>query len=108
MPETKQYVVSDAAGVLRVAGGPISLDSVIAGFHRGDSPETIQQAFPNLRLEQVYGAIAFYLANCADVDEYLRRQRTIWDAARAQSEARSSQLIERLRSQQTVETAEKP
>jgi uncharacterized protein (DUF433 family) len=108
MPVTKQYVVPDAAGVLRVAGGPISLDSVIAGFHRGDSPETIQQAFPDLCLEQVYGAIAYYLANCADVDEYLRRQRTIWDAARAKSEVRSSPMVERLRSQRAVETAEKP
>lgn len=108
MAELKQYVAPDAAGVLRVVGGPISLDSIVAGFHRGDSPETIQQAFPDLRLEDVYGAIAYYLANCAEVDEYLRRQRRVWDAAKSQSETRSSKLIERLRAHRTVETAEQP
>ncbi|MGD1931565.1 MAG: DUF433 domain-containing protein [Leptolyngbyaceae cyanobacterium] len=49
----------------------ISLDSVVYAFQNGLSPESIVQSFPLLTLEQVYGAIAFYLANQADIDAYL-------------------------------------
>ena len=36
------------------------------------SPDTIAENFPVLTLEEVYGAIAFYLANREEVDAYLR------------------------------------
>jgi uncharacterized protein (DUF433 family) len=35
----------------------------VYSFKAGDSPETIRQNFSSLTLEQVYGAIAFYLAH---------------------------------------------
>jgi len=35
-------------------------------------PETIRQNFSSLSLEQVYGAIAFYLAHEGDVDANIR------------------------------------
>jgi hypothetical protein len=41
-------------------------------FKAGDSPETIRQNFSSLSLEQVYGAIAFYLAHEGDVDSNIR------------------------------------
>jgi uncharacterized protein (DUF433 family) len=50
------------------------LDSIVWAFHRGESPETICQNFELLHLEEVYGAVAFYLANQADIDAYLGRQ----------------------------------
>jgi uncharacterized protein (DUF433 family) len=46
-----------------VVGTRISLDSIVYAFRRGESPETICQNFELLRLEEVYGAIAYYLAN---------------------------------------------
>lgn len=49
----------------------ISLDSVVYAFQKGLSPESIVQSFPLLTLEQVYGAIAFYLANRTEIDDYL-------------------------------------
>ena len=51
-----------------VAGTRVSLDSLVYGFRSGESPETIQQQFPSLSLEQVYGSIAFYLGHQAEVD----------------------------------------
>ena len=61
-------------GGYRVRGTRVSLDSVVYRFLEGLSPESIQfDCFPTLTLEQVYGAITFYLANRAEVDEYLRR-----------------------------------
>lgn len=47
------------------------LDSVIYSFLNGESPESIVQNFPLLSLEQIYGAITFYLANQELVDAYL-------------------------------------
>lgn len=49
-------------------GTRISLDSIVYAFQKGLSPESIVQSFPLLTLEQVYGAIAFYLANRDDID----------------------------------------
>ena len=49
----------------------ISLDSIVSAFQQGLSPESIVQSFPLLTLEQVYGAIAFYLANHTEINAYL-------------------------------------
>ncbi len=51
-----------------VARTRVSLDSLVYSFRSGESPETIQQQVPSLSLEQVYGAIAFYLGHQAEVD----------------------------------------
>ena len=51
-----------------IAGTRVSLDSVVYAFLRGAAPESIAQSFPVLSLEEVYGAIAFYLANRAELD----------------------------------------
>lgn len=56
-----------------VAGTRISLDSIVYAFRRGMAPESIQRAFPLLTLEEVYGAITFYLANRPEIDAYLNR-----------------------------------
>jgi uncharacterized protein (DUF433 family) len=56
------------SGGYYVAGTRVSLDSIVYGFRGGDSPETIQRNFGSLSLEQVYGALAFYLGNQDAVD----------------------------------------
>ena len=51
-----------------IKGTRVSLDSLVYSFKDGESPESIRQNFPSLTLEQVYGAISFYLGHQADVD----------------------------------------
>lgn len=63
-----------------IEGTRISLDSVVYSFQKGLSPESIVQSFPLLTLEQVYGAIAFYLANRAEIDAYLAAEEATFDA----------------------------
>ncbi|WP_068814962.1 DUF433 domain-containing protein [Phormidesmis priestleyi] len=63
-----------------VEGTRISLDSIVYAFRDGSSPETIVQSFPLLTLEQVYGAIAFYLANRAEIDAYLEAEEAEFNA----------------------------
>jgi uncharacterized protein (DUF433 family) len=59
-------------GGFYIAGTRVSLDSIVYSFKSGDSPETIRQNFSSLTLEQVYGAIAFYLAHEQEVDDNIR------------------------------------
>lgn len=66
----KEYVELKE-GAYRVGGTRVSLDSVVYGFQSGSSPECIQQSFPALTLEQVYGAIAYYLSHQEIIDQYL-------------------------------------
>jgi uncharacterized protein (DUF433 family) len=63
-----------------VEGTRISLDSIVYAFQKGASPEGIVQSFPLLTLEQVYGAIAFYLANRTEIDAYLVAEEEAFDA----------------------------
>ena len=63
-----------------IAGTRIALDSIVYAFRNGLSPESIVQAFPLLTLEQVYGAITFYLANRIEVDAYLEAEEAVFDA----------------------------
>jgi uncharacterized protein (DUF433 family) len=71
MPVSAEYV-EERNGGYYVRGTRVSLDSIVYSFQDGESPETIRQSFPSLTLEQVYGAIAFYLANRDAVDANIR------------------------------------
>jgi uncharacterized protein (DUF433 family) len=80
-----------------VAGTRVSLDSIVHAFRRGESPETICQNFELLHLEEVYGAIAYYLANQADIDAYLIRQGEKWAEGKRNAEPLPADLRERLK-----------
>jgi uncharacterized protein (DUF433 family) len=68
---SSEYIEARNGGYY-IAGTRVSLDSIVYGFRNGDSPETLQQNFPSLTLEQVYGVIAFYLGRQAEVDANIR------------------------------------
>jgi uncharacterized protein (DUF433 family) len=68
----KQYVEKRQEGFW-ISGTRISLDSVVLAFLDGLSPETIvAECFPILTLEQVYGAITYYLSHRDEVDTCLQ------------------------------------
>src|SRR5687767_5819017 len=68
-----------------VAGTRVSLDSVVYAFHAGQTAESIAQMFPVLTLEQVYGAVAYYLAHRVEIDNYLSKARGDFEALRQAS-----------------------
>ena len=68
-----KYITKLENGAYRIADTRVSLDSVVYAFWDGEMPETIVSHFPALQLEQVYGAIAFYLANRQEIDDYMRQ-----------------------------------
>jgi uncharacterized protein (DUF433 family) len=86
--ERSEYIEQRNGGYY-VAGTRVSLDSIVYSFKAGDSPETIRQNFSTLSLEQVYGAIAFYLAHEQGVDAYIREgEEEIQRSVPALSESR--------------------
>lgn len=92
----KPYV-EEIEGALRVAGTRVSLDSIVCAYQEGESPQRIVEDFPSLSLEQVYGAIGFYLPNQQEVDAYLEEgERRYHDESRLQW-AREPELLARLR-----------
>jgi uncharacterized protein (DUF433 family) len=66
----------DQAGVLRVNGTRVSLDSVLFAFHEGSTPEEIAQQYTTLNLADIYAVISYYLQNHDEVVEYLQRRKT--------------------------------
>jgi uncharacterized protein (DUF433 family) len=91
----KEYI-EERGGGYYIAGTRVSLDSIVHAFRRGESPEAICQNFELLGLEEVYGAIAYYLANQADIDAYLIRQNEKWGEGRRNAEPLPADLRERL------------
>jgi uncharacterized protein (DUF433 family) len=101
---SKEYV-EQQDGAYRVAGTRVSLDSVVYAFRRGASPESIQRSYPLLSLEQIYGAIAFYLAHEEEVDRYLSEgEREFEELRRATREAHPEwhEKLERARKEATT------
>ncbi|NJM71746.1 MAG: DUF433 domain-containing protein [Scytonema sp. RU_4_4] len=92
---TKQYV-EQREDCYRILGKRVSLDSVVYAFLGGTSPEGIVQSFPVLTLEEVYGAIAFYLANREAIDTYLAQGEEIFETLRKQARETNSLLYQKL------------
>jgi uncharacterized protein (DUF433 family) len=62
-----------------IAGTRVSLDPVAYAFLEGLSPESIVDSFDILTLEEVYGALAFYLGHRNEIDAYLKRSEAQFD-----------------------------
>ena len=79
---------SGADGVLRVARTRVTLDSVVAAFQEGGTPEEIAQQYPTVGLADVYVVLGYYLQHRAVVDEYLRDRQDVSARTRQENEAR--------------------
>jgi len=56
-------------GSFYLIGSRVPLAFIVREFQNGEAPEAIRSHYPTLSLEQVYGAITFYLGNKADAEE---------------------------------------
>ena len=91
----KGYVEQREGGYY-IVGSRVSLDSVAYAFLRGESPEGIVESFPALSLEQVFGAVAFYLANRERIDAYLRDGRVEFSDMRDEARRKQPALYSKL------------
>ena len=93
---SKHYVEQRDGGYW-ITDTRISLDSVVYAFRDGLSPETIQrECFPLLTLEQVYGALTYYLAHRTEVDSYLEQAKSEYEALREASRQADPEFYQKL------------
>lgn len=77
----EDYLDLQEPDVIRIKGHRIGLEHVVERYYEGYSPEQIALDFPGLSLEQIYGVIAYYLHNQAEVDAYIARINASAEAA---------------------------
>jgi uncharacterized protein (DUF433 family) len=83
----KTYVQLDGGGTFRVGGSRATLDVIVRQYMLDGTAEAVANAFPGIGLENIYGALAFYLANRDEVDQYLQRRQAEAASIRAEIEA---------------------
>lgn len=64
-------------GSFYVIGSRVPLAIIVHDFLDGDTPEAIQSNFSALSLEEVYGAITFYLSNRDEVEKDMAERRRV-------------------------------
>lgn len=89
--------VSMIEGAYRVGGTRVSLDSLVYLFREGMSAEGMVESYPALTLEQVHGALAFYLAHQGEIDAYLAQGQRAAETEHRQSRRTNAGLIAKLR-----------
>jgi uncharacterized protein (DUF433 family) len=103
----KNYIEQRDEGYF-IVGTRVSLDSVVYAFRRGASPESIQRSFPLLTLEQVYGAITFYLAHKPEIDAHLKRSEKALDGLRTATRDADPEFYKKLDSARDQLPAKQP
>jgi uncharacterized protein (DUF433 family) len=88
--------VESREGIYRVTGTRVSLDSIVYAFLDGHTAESIQQSFPVLTLEQVYGTITYYLAHQEAIEAYLREQEAAFETLKETLRRNNPQMAQRI------------
>jgi uncharacterized protein (DUF433 family) len=66
-------------GSLYLVGSRVPLAHVVREFQHGELPEAIRSHYPTLTLEQVYGAITFYLGAKEEVETDIAERERVED-----------------------------
>jgi uncharacterized protein (DUF433 family) len=89
--------VKNAEGVYRIGESRVSLDSLVYLFREGMSAESMVESYPSLSLEQVHGALAFYLPHQREVDTYLAEGERLAAVEHEESRRTNADLIAKIR-----------
>jgi uncharacterized protein (DUF433 family) len=84
-------------GQYLVGGTRVSLDSLVYLFREGMSAESMVDSHPALTLEQVHGALAFYLGNRKEIEAYLADGQRTAESQHERSRRTNAGLIAKLR-----------
>ena len=109
LPETVALPLKlDDHGAIRVSDTRVTLDTLIAFYHQGETPEDLHEGFPTVPLADIYAVIAYYLTHQAEIDDYLKRRAEEAERIRQEWETRNpsptkADLLARLKSQQRDE-----
>lgn len=62
-----------------VVGSRVPIDRIVREYRNGEQPEAIRSHYPTLSLDQVNGAIAFYLGHKDEVEKVLAERERVED-----------------------------
>jgi uncharacterized protein (DUF433 family) len=100
-----EYIIKKNGGYY-ISDSRVSLDSVVYMFRKGTRPEKIRESFPVLTLEEVSGAVAFYLHNQEIIDKHLEESEIQFEKEAKERRARlkrtAPELYERLKQRRVV------
>ena len=88
--------VRNIEGAYLVSDTRVSLDSLVYLFREGMSAESMVESYPALTLEQVHGALAFYLGNQKEIDAYLAEGQRAADSQHERSRKTNAELLAKL------------
>ena len=91
----KEYV-AEIEGQYRVGNTRVSLESLVYLYREGMSAESMVESYPALTLEQVHGALAFYLGNQIEIDAYMLDGQRAAESQHTRSRQTNAELIAKL------------
>lgn len=74
--------------MIRVGGSRVTLDTVVAAFDAGATPEEVVQQYPSVTLADIYSVMAYYLRHQSDVRAYLAQRQRRATEVREENESR--------------------
>jgi uncharacterized protein (DUF433 family) len=77
-------------GVVRVSGTRVTLDTIIAAFREGATPEGIAQQYSSVPLGDIYQVVGYFLRHSQELNAYLHRRMQESEAVKAENEQRWS------------------
>lgn len=66
-------------GSFYLIGSRVPLAHLVREYQHGESPDTIRSHYPTLSLEQVYGAITFYLGHKEEAEQDIAERERVED-----------------------------
>jgi len=60
-----------------LVGSRVPIDRIVREYRDGEQPEAIRSHYPTLSLEQVNGAIAFYLGHKEEVEKVMAERERV-------------------------------
>jgi uncharacterized protein (DUF433 family) len=79
-------LVTGQDGVVRVNGTRVTLDTIVAAFRDGATPEEIAQQYPSVRLGDIYQVVGYFLRHSQEMSAYLGRRIQESEKTRAENE----------------------
>lgn len=79
-------VTVDEGGVARIGDTRVTLDTLVAVYQQGASPEEIASRYPSLDQADIYATITYYLRHRQEVENYLLQRENEAAKVRAENE----------------------
>ena len=98
-------LATDRDGVVRIGGTRVTLDTIVAAFQDGATPEEIVLQYPVLKLADIYAVVGYYLHRKDEVEDYLQERRQLAGRVQTENVSRFDQkgIRARLLARKTVE-----